>query len=82
MSTEHYRFDFHVFGLVKALPCSLFSDWLSLSSTRSVISLVPRPFPPPVFGRILKEKMEGEGLGERVTCVMSGRREGGGARSL
>ena len=31
-------------------------------------------------------KTEGEGLGERVTCVMSGRREGtregGGARSL
>ena len=27
-------------------------------------------------------KTEGEGLGERVTCVTSGRREGGGARSL
>ena len=39
-------------------------------------SLVPRPFPPPVFDRILYAKTEGEGLGERVTCVTSGRREG------
>ena len=46
-------------------------------------SLVPRPFPPPVFDR-LQYKNGGEGLGERVTCVTSGRREGrregGGAR--
>ena len=41
-----------------------------------VYSLVPRPFPPPVFDRILYAKTEGEGLGERVTCVTSGRREG------
>ena len=40
------------------------------------LSLVPRPFPPPVFDRILCAKTEGEGLGERVTCVTSGRREG------
>ena len=39
-------------------------------------SVVPRPFLPPVFERILYAKMEGEGLGERVTCVTSGRREG------
>ena len=39
-------------------------------------SLVPRPFPPPVFDRILYAKTEGEGLRERVTCVTSGRREG------
>ena len=48
-------------------------------------SLVPRPFPPPVFDR-LQYKNGGEGLGERVTCVTSGRREGrregGGVRSL
>ena len=47
------------------------------------ISLIPRPFPPPVFNR-LQYKNGGEGLGERVTCVTSGRREGrcegGGAR--
>ena len=46
----------------------------------------PRPFPPPVFDCILYVKTEGEGLGERVTCVMSGRhegrREGGRDRSL
>ena len=46
-------------------------------------SLVPRPFPPPVYDR-LQYKNGGEGLGERVTCVTSGRREGrhegGGAR--
>ena len=52
--------------------------------TYTVASLVPRPFPPPVFDRILYAKMEGEGLGERVTCVTSGRRGvdtggGGGA---
>ena len=41
-----------------------------------ICSLVPRPFPPPVFDRILYAKTEGEGLGERVTCVTSGRREG------
>ena len=49
-------------------------------------SLVPRPFLPPVFDRILYAKTEGEGLGERVTCVTSGRHEGrcegGGDRSL
>ena len=39
-------------------------------------SLIPRPFPPPVFDRIRYAKTEGEGLGERVTCVTSGRREG------
>ena len=38
-------------------------------------SLVPRPFPPPVFDRLQYAKTEGEGLGERVTCVTSGRRE-------
>ena len=39
-------------------------------------SLVPRLFPPPVFDHILYAKTEGEGLGERVTCVTSDRREG------
>ena len=47
------------------------------SAVKSVgVSLVPRPFPPPVFDRILYAKTEGEGLGERVTCVTSGRHEG------
>ena len=48
----------------------------------SNLSLVPRPFPPPVFDRLQYAKTEGEGLGERVTCVTSGRHEGGGARLL
>ena len=39
-------------------------------------SLVLRPFPPPVFDRLQCAKTEGEGMGERVTCVTSGRREG------
>ena len=39
-------------------------------------SLVPRPFPPPVFDRLQYAKMEGEGLRERVTYMMSGRHEG------
>ena len=38
--------------------------------------LVPRPFPPPAFDRLQYEKTEGEGLGERVTCMTSGRHEG------
>ena len=38
-------------------------------------SLVPRPFPPPFFDG-LQYKNGGEGLGESVTCVTSGRREG------
>ena len=45
-------------------------------------SLVSRLFLPPVFDRLQYAKMEEEGLGERVTCVTSGRREGGGAQSL
>ena len=49
-------------------------------------SLVPKPFPPPVFDHILYAKTEGEGLGERVMYVTSGRREGrhrgGGDRLL
>ena len=40
-------------------------------------SLVPRSFPPPVFDCLQYAKMEGEGLGERVTCMTSGRREEG-----
>ena len=49
---------------------------LSTDHTLFGTSLVPRPFPPPVFDRILYAKTEGKGLGERVTCVTSGRREG------
>ena len=49
-------------------------------------SLVPRPFPPPVFDCLQYVKIEREGLGDRVTCLTSGRcdgrYEGGGARSL
>ena len=40
------------------------------------IASFPGPFPPPVFDRILCAKTDGEGLGERVMCVTSGRREG------
>ena len=43
-------------------------------------SLIPRLFLPPVLDCLQYAKMEGEGLRERVTCVTSGRREGGGAR--
>ena len=44
--------------------------------------LVPRPFLPPVFDHLPYAKTEGEGLGERVTCVTSARCDGGGAQSL
>ena len=47
---------------------------MGLKHTCACISLVLRPFLPPVFDRL---QYEGEGLGERVTCVTSGRREGG-----
>ena len=40
------------------------------------VSLIPRPFLPPAFDRLQYAKTEGEGLGERVMCMMSGRREG------
>ena len=49
-------------------------------------SLIPRPFPLPVFDRF--QYKNGGGRPGRVTCVTScrregtGRREGGGARSL
>jgi len=31
-------------------------------------SVVPRPFPPPVFDRFKYANTEGEGLGDLVTC--------------
>ena len=31
-------------------------------------SLVPRPFPPPVFDRLQYANTEGEGLGDLITC--------------
>ena len=55
---------------------TLTPEWKAACLTLIPSSLVPRPFPPPVFDRILYAKTEGEGLGERVTCVTSGRREG------
>jgi len=35
---------------------------------QGVGSLVPRPFPPPVFDRLQYANTEGEGLGDFVTC--------------
>ena len=50
-------------------------------NTLTLYSLVPRLFLPPVFDHLQYAKMEREGLGERVTCMTSGRcdgrREGG-----
>ena len=54
----------------------MLTNQILLCCFETVASLVPRPFPPPVFDRILYAKTEGEGLGERVMCVMSGRHEG------
>jgi len=34
----------------------------------SKVSLVPRPFPPPVFDRLQYANTEGEGLGDFVIC--------------
>ena len=41
-------------------------------------SFIPRLFPPPLCDRLQQAKTEVGGLGERCTCVMSGRHEGGG----
>ena len=62
----------------KAEQCHHCGEWNLAwgEGKREALSLVPRPFPPPVFDRILYAKTDGEGLGERVTCVTSGRREG------
>jgi len=47
-------------------------------------SLVPRPFPPPVFDRLQYANTEGEGLGDFVTCgdvrKTEGRHAGGDAQ--
>ena len=67
----HYWFTQFNISLGKYFPFI----WIA-SENFAETSLVPRPFPPPVFDRILYAKTEGEGLGERVTCVTSGRREG------
>ena len=52
----------------------------TVTSTNSVSLLyaspAPRPISPPVFDRILYAKTEGEGLGEKVTCMTLGRCEG------
>jgi len=42
-------------------PVLLMTVWI-------VTTLVPRPFPPPVFDRLQYANMEGEGLGDLVTC--------------
>ena len=70
--TSGYRFEYHL-HLIK-IPSHV--DRESICHGNFVAS-----FPPPVFDCILYAKTEGEGLGERVTCVTSGRREarqGGG----
>ena len=43
--------------------------------TQVTISSVPRSFPHPVFDRLKYAKTKAEGLGERVTCMTSGRRD-------
>ena len=44
--------------------CDLQMALASCSNYLPELSLVPRPFPPPVYDRILYAKTEGEGLGE------------------
>ena len=41
------------------------TGWVTV---HSMYSLVPRPFPPPVFDRLQYANMKGEGLGDLVTC--------------
>jgi len=49
-----------MFSLVLLISCCLL-DKLS-------VSLVPRPFPPPVFDRLQYANTEGEGLGDLIMC--------------
>ena len=42
-------------------PDGLMTEWVE-------DSLVPRPFPPPVFDRLQYANTEGEGLGDLVMC--------------
>ena len=42
----------------------LYSTIANRLTLRAEPSLIPRPFPPPVFDRLQYAKMEGEGLGE------------------
>ena len=60
--------------------CYPYPSILRCSTMSQFSNLVPRPLSPPVLKCLEYAKMEGEGLGERVTCVTSGRREGGGGR--
>ena len=58
----------------------------SLRARLDYISLVPRPFPPPVFDHLQYSKTEGGGLEEsRASCQVDVRvdlREGGSAQLL
>ena len=55
--------------------------WKKQRTKQHDYSLVPRPFLPPVFDRLQYAKTEGEGLGDRVMCVMSSRCDRGGTQS-
>ena len=50
--------------------CLWFMNIFKLGTIQARIngSLVPRPFPPPVFERLQYANTEGEGLGDLVTC--------------
>ena len=43
--------------------------WDASNMWRQLCSLVPRPFPPPVFDRLQYANTEGEGLGDLVTTL-------------
>ena len=47
--------------------------WLRDYDLQYYISLISRPFSPPVFDHLQWAKMEGKGLGDLVTCMMSSR---------
>ena len=67
-----------VFDLLLFFLCSLITT-LTLTpppNNALLANLDMYTFPPPVFDRLQYAKTEGEGLGERVTCLTSGRCEG------
>ena len=55
--------------VVEALDCRpRMSQLVAPLHNRDFVSLVPRPFPPPVFDHLQYANTEGEGLGDLVMC--------------
>jgi len=54
--------------VLRMLSYTVSDEKLGRGLRRLYCSLVPRPFPPPVFDRLKYANTEGEGLGDLVMC--------------